>query len=103
MTSKDHIDMLAESVEIERRSDLFAASCNLREAAALMREANRIRASVFGKREPNELRELTHAVVFGLEPIIPLSEREIEMLRDASTTGGDALKARSQLHGGDDG
>lgn len=77
---------LRESVELETRSDLFAAASNLHEATILMREANKIRASVFGKLDPNELRERTHEALLG-EPV-PLTkalEREMRNLT-ANTT-----------------
>jgi hypothetical protein len=61
--TRDEIIRLRESVELETRSDLFAAARNLREATHLMREANAIRRRVFGKFDPDELRERTHAAL----------------------------------------
>jgi hypothetical protein len=53
------LDLLRESVELERRSDLMAHACNFGEASRLMRQANRIREREFGRFDPNELRERT--------------------------------------------
>ena len=57
------VTALRESVELESRADLFAAACDFREAAHLMRQANAIRRREFGAFDPNELRERTEAVL----------------------------------------
>ncbi len=55
---------LRRSVELEERADLYAVGRDLSNAVAHMREANRIRKSVFGNiSDPNELREHTHAAL----------------------------------------
>ena len=54
---------LAESVKLEDRADLAARSGNFGEASMLMREANAIRERHFGRFDPNELRERTHAAL----------------------------------------
>jgi hypothetical protein len=58
---------LRKSVEFERESDLCAAAGNIGDATMLMKEANRLRESVFGKFDPNELRERTHAALSAQE------------------------------------
>jgi hypothetical protein len=63
MTREQDEEVLRRSIETEKRSDLHAIAGDLREATYLMREANKLRASVFGKLEPNELRERTHAAL----------------------------------------
>jgi hypothetical protein len=61
----DRLGELRESVELERRSDLFAAAGNLSEATRLMKAANAIRSRHFGKLDPRELREQTLAALGG--------------------------------------
>ena len=53
------VAVLRRSIDLEARADLFAAWRNLGEAVPLMREANEIRRRVFGRFDPNELRERT--------------------------------------------
>jgi hypothetical protein len=50
---------LRKSVSLEERADLLAATGNFVEAAALMKEANRVRQGQFGPWNPNELRDFT--------------------------------------------
>jgi hypothetical protein len=52
--------VLRESVDLESQADLLAMSGNFGEASALMKQANRVRQSQFGRWDPNELRDFTN-------------------------------------------
>jgi hypothetical protein len=57
-------EALRASLEIENRADLHAHAGQFGPASELMKQANAIRAQVFGRGlDPNELRERTHAAL----------------------------------------
>lgn len=53
-------ELLRESVRLEDEADLFAAALDLANANILLKRVNAIRAEVFGRFDPNELRRRTH-------------------------------------------